>query len=415
MRRTTPRQLGSACQVCASVPVRSSTTRPFLIPSTLVAPRISSSRAVNPSPLGTRLAHTSSAAPKVKKGTQDASLAPANPRVPGAKQLAAAVETNLEKFLSLKGLPGQHVTNAMLDVILRDATALHGLVRRETQQTMNAVSRLAKMGAERTGAKIPINSQLTEAVETVARASFTVVTHPNVEMTSEVLERYVQIQAQIGRPESLPYILELYASKPKPVVKNGELHFIKQRPNAAAKAIEIPVAEMALDTAIEAKHLDSALGIIQSAYCVPAFRRQKLIKHTTAPAMALAALPFGIFGTASAYASFWQNTMDITTATGIGVAGISGYFFVTGSMGLIAKLSNKDHMKRVTWTPGTPLRYRWLREEERAALDKVACAWGFKEEWRYGEEAGAEWEGLKEYMGYRQMLLDRVEFMQGMN
>jgi hypothetical protein len=107
--------------------------------------------------------------------------------------------------------------------------------------------------------------------------------------------------------------------------------------------------------------------------------------------------------------------MDITTATGIGLAGISGYFLLIGSLGMIAKLSNKDQMKRVTWTPGTPLRYRWLREEERAALDKVACAWGFKEPWRHGEEMGPEWEGLKEYMGYRQMLLDRVEFMEGMS
>jgi hypothetical protein len=107
--------------------------------------------------------------------------------------------------------------------------------------------------------------------------------------------------------------------------------------------------------------------------------------------------------------------MDISTATGIGIAGISGYFMVVGSMGMIAKLSAKDQMRRVTWAPGTPLRMRWLREEERAALDKIACAWGFKEPWRHGEESGPEWEGLREYMGYRQMILDRVEFMEGMS
>ncbi|TQS32487.1 hypothetical protein Golomagni_07196, partial [Golovinomyces magnicellulatus] len=194
-----------------------------------------------------------------------------------------------------------------------------------------------------------------------------------------------------------------------------QIQYVAQSANASSRAIEVPVAEMALQTAIEAKSLDAALGIIETSYCVPAFKRQKLIKHGTAPAIGLATLPFGIFGLSTAYAAYWQNTMDVSTATAIGVAGISGYFFVVGSLGVIAKLSNKDQMKRVTWMPGTPLRYRWLREEERAALDKVACAWGFKEPWRHGEEMGPEWEGLREYMGYRQMLLDRVEFMEGMN
>ena len=144
-------------------------------------------------------------------------------------------------------------------------------------------------------------------------------------------------------------------------------------------------------------------------------QRAAVIGVAPVPAMGLATLPFGIFGLSTAYAAYWQNTMDFTTATGIAVAGISGYCLVVGSLGMIAKLSAKEQMKRVTWTPGTPLRYRWMREEERAALDKVACAWGFKEVWRHGEEMGPEWEGLKEYMGYRGMLLDRVEFMEGMN
>ncbi|KAG6038380.1 hypothetical protein E4U41_004246 [Claviceps citrina] len=235
-------------------------------------------------------------------------------------------------------------------------------------------------------------------------------------MTPQTLERYVQIQAQLGRPESLPSVLELYATKPRPVVsRDGRIAHLAQKPNAASRAIEEAVASTALQTAIEARNLDASLGIIEAAYCVPAFKRQKLIRHGTAPAIGLATLPLGVLGLSSAYAAYWQNTMDVSTATGLAVAGISGYLFVVGSLGVIAKLSNKDQMRRVTWAPGTPLRYRWLREHERAALDRVACAWGFKEPWRHGEETGAEWEGLKEYMGYRQMLLDRVEFMEGMS
>jgi hypothetical protein len=68
----------------------------------------------------------------------------------------------------------------------------------------------------------------------------------------------------------------------------------------------------------------------------------------------------------------------------------------------------------VTWVGGMPLRERWLREEERAALDKVAIAWGFKEEWKRGMETGLEWESLREFIGRRGMVLDASNLMQGM-
>ncbi|KFG87786.1 hypothetical protein MANI_000985 [Metarhizium anisopliae] len=307
------------------------------------------------------------------------------------------------------------LTNAALESCLRAASALHPQLKRAEAQSKASASKLVALGAERTGARIPVEAKIQEAVNRISYSAYTIITHPNVEMTPEFLETYVQIQSQLGRPESLPSVLELYASKPKPVVKDGQIQYVQPNPNAASRAIEEGVAATALQTAIDAKNLDASLGIIEAAYTVPAFKRQKLIRHGTAPAIGLVTLPFGIFGLSTAYAAYWQNTMDISTATGIGVAGISGYFFVVGSLGVIAKLSNKDQMKRVTWAPGTPLRYRWLREDERAALDKVACAWGFQEPWRHGEETGPEWEGLKEYMGYRQMLLDRVEFMEGMS
>lgn len=330
-------------------------------------------------------------------------------------ELARIAEDSQTKFLSVDGIPTEQLTTAALQTCLLAASSLHPQLKRAQAQSKASTSRLASLGAERTGSKLPIDARLSESINRVAASAYTIITHPNVEMTPEFLELYVQIQSQLGRPESLPFVLGLYATKRKPVVKDGQIQYVAQNPNSASRAIEVPVAETALQTAIEAKNLDAALAIIETSYCVPAFKRQKLIKHGTAPAIGLATLPFGIFGLSTAYAAYWQNTMDVSTATAIGVAGISGYFFVVGSLGVIAKLSNKDQMKRVTWMPGTPLRYRWMREEERAALDKVACAWGFKEPWRHGEEMGADWEGLREYMGYRQMLLDRVEFMEGMS
>lgn len=325
-------------------------------------------------------------------------------------------EDSLKKFSSVINQgPNKQVTVDALQSCLRAASALHPQLRRAQGQARASASRLALLGAERSGAGFDLDADLKAASNKVSQAAYTIVSHPNVEMTPEILELYVHTQAELGRPESLPAVLELYAHKAKPVVKDGKVQYIAQNPNSAAKAVEKPVADLALQAAIDARNLNAALGVTEAAFCVKAFKRQKLIKRATAPAMALAALPFGILGLSTAYATHWQNTMDLTTATGIGVAGISGYFFVTGSLGTIAKLSHKDQMRRVTWLPGTPLRHRWMREEEREALDKISCAWGFKETWRYGEETGPEWEGLREYMGYRQMILDRVEFMEGMN
>ena len=121
----------------------------------------------------------------------------------------------------------------------------------------------------------------------ISYSAYTIISHPNVEMTPEFLETYVHIQAQLGRPESLPKVFALYASKRKPVMKDGEIVYVAQNPRSAARAIEVPVASMAVQTAIDTRNLDAALGIIDAAYCVPAFKRQKLLRHASAPAIAL--------------------------------------------------------------------------------------------------------------------------------
>ncbi|KAI8690946.1 hypothetical protein LRP88_08223 [Fusarium phalaenopsidis] len=411
MRRANPRQIGNVCHRCAFAPARAVANQAFLSGALL-----SSARHVRNStlkPLGVRWVATSPY-PDLNIQPPDAASVPRQLTDPA--QLAKIVGDNTNKFLSTDGIPAKQLTSAALETCLRAAEALQPQVRKAEAQSRASTSKLMALGAERTGNRpIKMDSQLADSIKKISYSAYTIISHPNVEITPEFLELYVVIQATLGRPESLPAVLDMFASKKKPVVKNGIVQYVASNPNAAIKAVQSDVADMALQSAIDAKNLDSALGIVEASFSLPAFKRQKLLKHATTPALALGTLPFGIFGLASAYAAYWQNTMDITTATGIGFAGISGYFLVVGSMGLIAKLSNKDQMKRVTWAPGTPLRYRWLREEERAAMDKIACAWGFKEPWRHGEESGPEWEGLKEYMGYRQMILDRVEFMEGMS
>lgn len=378
-------------------------------------------------PLGARWASTTSGSKAGKKSTQSkstvaasdstASLAPSGAKQPKTpSELANSVNASFHAFTeAVSKEPNQALTAAALRACFQAASRLHPHLKTVEARARASASRLALLGAERAGSTLPVDADALTASNKISQTAYNVVVHPNVELNSDALESYVAIQSLLGRSESLPSVLELYAHKPKPEVKDGVVRYVPQNPNAASKAIEKDVADMALQTAIDAKNLDAALGITEAAFCVKAFKRQKLLKKGTPPAMALSTLPFGIVGLGALYATYWQNTMDMTTAAGLGVAGISGYFFVTGSLGIIAKLSHKDQMKRVTWLPGTPLRYRWMREEEREALDKIACAWGFKETWRYGEETGPDWEGLREYMGYRQMILDRVEFMEGMN
>ncbi|KAF4123397.1 hypothetical protein GMORB2_6098 [Geosmithia morbida] len=415
MRRATPRQLGSVCQLCSTTPATTLGAGARRVSSRLDFPRQAASIRLS----GARWM-ASAASPS---NNTAASAVPARivaPVVPATKgtrpianpaQLASKAEQGLKAFVTaVRDGPNKQAAKSALESCLQYASTLHPQLRRANSAAKASASRLAMLGGERSGTTFDVDTDLGVASSKISQAAYSVISHPNVEMTPDMLELYVHTQAQLGRAETLPAVLEMYAHKAKPVVKDGGVvQYVAQNPDAAAKAVEKDVADLALQTAIDAKNLDAALGITEAAFCTKAFKRQKLIKRGTAPAMTLAAVPFGVLGLGTIYATHWQNTMDLTTATAIGVAGISGYVFVTGSLGIIAKLSHKSQMKRVTWLPGTPLRYRWMREEEREALDKIACAWGFKESWRHGEETGPEWEGLREYMGYRQMLREQSD------
>jgi len=412
MSRIAPRQIGNVCLRCTFTPAPTIANQAFISGALLATIRHGRKSTIRGT--SARWAATSSTYPDLNIQAADAEKVPRQLTDP--TQLANIVESTKKKFLATDGIPAKQLTTAALETCLKAAQALQPQIHRAEVKSRASTSKLMELGAERTGQRPnAMEASLAESVKKISYSAYSIISQPNVEITPAFLELYVAIQSSLGRPESLPAVFEMFATKKKPVVKNGVVQYVGSNPNAAVKAIEKDVADMALQTAIDAKHLDAALGIVEASISLPAFKRQKLIKNATTPALALSTLPFGIFGLASAYAAYWQNTMDVSTATGIGIACISGYFLVVGSMGMIAKLSNKDQMKRVTWAPGTPLRTRWLREEERAAMDKIACAWGFKEPWRHGEESGPEWEGLKEYMGYRQMILDRVEFMEGMS
>lgn len=227
------------------------------------------------------------------------------------------------------------------------------------------------------------------------------------------LEHYTKIQTLLKNADHFPEVFALYANKPVPEANSSPIKYRPQNPKSVKNAVPSELANMALDVAIDQKNLPLVLDIIDNTFCAPAFYRAKIFKKAALPLSGLAAAPAASYAVAS-WAATLQNTMDPSTATGIAFAATLAYIGFTSSVGIIAITTANDHMERVVWLPGTPLRQRWLREEERAALDKVACAWGFKEPWLRGEEEGEEWESLREFIGMRGMILDKSDLMEGM-
>ena len=131
------------------------------------------------------------------------------------------------------------------------------------------------------------------------------------------------------------------------------------------------------------------------------------------PIGGLALAPLAAYSVASIFGA-WQPMLDQQQATWMAFAGIMTYISAVSMTGYVAITTANDQMDRVTWAQGVPLWERWVREDERAAVDRVAGAWGFKSLEKRGEEEGVDWEDLREWVGRRGMVLDKVELMDGM-
>ncbi|MCJ1328292.1 hypothetical protein MMC10_004968 [Thelotrema lepadinum] len=254
-----------------------------------------------------------------------------------------------------------------------------------------------------------------EAKATISTAAWDLIRDAKVFITPDILKSYVEIQSLLSHPESLAEVFSLYASKPIPQPSKGSepIKFYPSNPNKISTAIPFDTASTALSAAIRAEKLTLALDIIDRTVCTPSFRRAKLVRRALVPGIALASVPVGAYSLASQFSAV-QEALSSANATGIAFAGILTYFSATATIGVVAMTTANDHMERVTWANGTPLRERWLREEERQMYDLVAAAWGFKEGWKRGEEEGEDWMALRELIGMRRMMLDRVELMEGM-
>jgi hypothetical protein len=345
--------------------------------------------------------------------------------------MMAYIENSKAKVVEHRGIPSEADTSAALQAcqIVADYI-MDESVQPQITHMMNeldsAASNLLSLqsnGREAVKASLKdadtsprnslISDQLKQMIDRISEAAYVILAHPTVFITPELLQKYVKVQATLGKPETLPRAFQLYASKPVPQEVSGSIKYTKQNPKKASNAVSTEVAETALDTAIEAKNLDAAVGIIENTYTTTAFIRSKLVRKTTLPLATFAATPFAAYGLARNF-SLFQDAMDAAAATNVAFAGILAYVGFTATIGIVAVTTANDQMKRVSWAPGVALRARWIREEERAALDKIACAWGFAEKWRQGEEEGPEWDALREYIGQKGMVLDRTELMEGM-
>jgi hypothetical protein len=251
------------------------------------------------------------------------------------------------------------------------------------------------------------------AVDQLSAIAFSIIAHPPVFISPEVLTAYVVLQARLRRPESFPEAFYLYGNKPTPEEGSSPIKYNTPNPNKAANAIPVLVADCALQSAIETKQLAVSMNIVESAFATKAFRRAKFVRKGLLPATGLAVAPMAAYAVASQL-SLYQSTMDSAMATNIAFAGILAYLGFTTTIGVVAVTTANDQMDRITWATGMPLRQRWIREEERAAIDKIAGAWGFRQSWRRGEEEGTDWDALREWVGRKGMILDRVSLLEGM-
>ncbi|CAK7268441.1 hypothetical protein SEPCBS119000_003060 [Sporothrix epigloea] len=384
---------------------------------------VTASRCLYSEPIYRRGLCTSLARRQGQPGISTAQFARAAATLPDLDKIAALVNGARDRLLSQVGIPSEHSTAATLRVcaeaadLVMDAVVQPQLSNLDHQADSAASTLLSldeKQQAQTFSEVNAVHSPLRHVVDQISDAAFAVVDDPRVFLTSAILSQYVQIQARLGRPESLPRVLSLFASKPAPRYSGTEITYKSQNPAQPASAVDPSVAELALDVALAAKNLDAAVGVVEHTFAAPAFIRAKLLKKGFLPAFVVVGVPAATYILASQLAAA-QNNMDTTTATSLAFAAILAYIGFTGTIGVVANTTANDQMRRVTWTPGTPLRERWLREEERAALDSVACAFGFREAHRYGEEEGAEFQALREYIMRKGMLLDQVELMEGMS
>ena len=336
--------------------------------------------------------------------------------LPVEKQLSELLN-KAESLTQSTAVPSEALSKEALDSCKRLAATLGGVEIDPNADSYSPTSSLLDLEELRKRSASPARSLSRAArdkiADEVSKVALDIISCPPVFITPSLLATYVDTQASLKRPEAVPPAFVLYASKPFPRPGKVSIEYTASNPKKASSAVPTSIASVALEAAIDAKNLPVCFDIINTTVSTPAFRRNKLVRRALLPSIGAAVFPPAAYAAASQWAT-WQNTMEKPMATTLLFAGLMTYVGFTSIIGFVAVATSNDQMDRVTWAIGTPLRERWLREEERAFVDRVAGAWGFQESWRRGQEEGFDWEQLYEWIGLRGMVLDKVGLMEGM-
>jgi len=341
------------------------------------------------------------------------------PDLSHVQQELRRVYDKAHSVLTSSTIPSARATQESLEACkllaesLVDGVELTAKLRTPTSNLLDLEERNKPNDESTSNTGSPAAAMQRRAIEELSKIAYSIVTSPQVFITPELLSSYVRTQSLLGRPETIPPIFVVYASKPVPLPNTSPIQYRNPNTNKASFAVPLAVANSALTAAIDKKDLSICFDIINTSVCTTAFRRSKFFKRALVPVSGLALAPAAAYSAASQW-SVWQDTMDSEVARNVLFTGLLAYVSFTATLGVVAITTANDQMDRVTWATGTPLRERWMREEERAMVDRVAGAWGFAESWRRGEEEGRDWQNLRDWIGLRRMVLDKVELMEGM-
>ena len=258
-----------------------------------------------------------------------------------------------------------------------------------------------------------VTSSPDKVADTIASATFEMLRAPTVYITKPMLDIFVRIQCVLRSPQYLPQIFFLYANKPVPKPGTSPVKYTSPTPKSIRNAIPPPLASAALDAAIVKRDLPLAVSIIETTTALSASRRNRFLRRAALPLFGLTAIPLGLYQIANHLAEL-QVAWDPEMSKFITISATCAWLSTLACTGYVAVTTYNDHHDRVVWRPGINMRERWMREDERWFFDRVAVAWGFKEKWRRGEETGEEWDALREHVGVRGMILDKTEFLEGM-
>ncbi|KAL6706814.1 hypothetical protein ACN47E_005150 [Coniothyrium glycines] len=326
-----------------------------------------------------------------------------SPKIEGEAEILQVLDGLLEVAQGAKALRSRQPLPSK--TLIRQSSAgsiLSGLGSEESVATQSR-SRSRQLGLD----ALPSPSYLSKVAEDFIR-------HEKVFISPNVLGLYIRLQRVLAKPKTIPEALYLFANKPVPIEGSSPPKFSKPSPKSAKQAVPADIADQSLTAAIEAKDLSLALSVVDQTYRAPAWRRHRMITKLGLPSILAGLTPLAIYMIAQEL-SVYSGYIDPWTFKLYAFAGISTYVMCTGTLGFVALTTYNDHHDRVVWRPGVPLLDRYMREDERAALDRIACAWGFKELWKRGDEEGEEWEGLRQWILLRGMVLDKPDLMPGMN